>query len=113
MADMPTALERREFLYGKPKKTPDYAGLGDKYEQAGNLNDAAECYEKLADPQRQQKLEGLLARGIKEGNHFLLNRLANTIPVTATTPSATAPTESAAARVGRRRGIWRSRSPTP
>lgn len=82
MANLPTALERREFLYGRPKKTPDFAALGKGYEDAGIYNDAIECYEKIADETlRKQKLSGVRATAIKEGIHFLLNRLDNSLPL--------------------------------
>lgn len=78
----PNALERREILYAKPKKKPDFEKVGSSYEASGNLSDAVECYERIADEgKRTLKLKGVRETAIKQGIHFLLNRIHNSIPL--------------------------------
>jgi len=78
----PNALERREFLYAKPKKKPNFEALGTSYEASGNLGDAVECYERIEEEgKRTLKLKGIREASIKQGNHFILNRLHNSIPL--------------------------------
>lgn len=79
---LPDALERREILYGQPKRKPDYAELGKRYAEDGRRNDALECFEKLQDKeQRSALLKDMRDEAIKKGLHFVLNRLNASLPV--------------------------------
>lgn len=81
MGELPNALERREYLYGEPKRKPKYETLGDDYAAAGNFSDAVECYEKLEASKRDAKLKSLRSDAMKEGNYFLLNRIDAHLPL--------------------------------
>ena len=82
MANLPNALDRRDYLYSKPKKKPDFEALGTDYEAAGNLSDSIECYERMDDEaKRHLKLKSVRATAIKGGVFFLLNRIDNTLPL--------------------------------
>lgn len=78
----PDALERRQILYAQPKKKPNFEKVGSDYEASGNLSDAVECYERIAEEgKRTAKLKGVREIAIKQGIHFLLNRIHNSIPL--------------------------------
>lgn len=79
---VPNAIERRELLYGKPKKVPDFEALGRSYLDAGRRNDALESFEKVRKPELRAALIKELKQGaIKDGIWFLLNRIHNSDPV--------------------------------
>lgn len=79
---LPDALERREILYGKGRRAAEYAELGKRYQQDGRRNDALECFEKLEDKeQRAALLKDMRDDAIKQGLHFVLNRLHASLPV--------------------------------
>ena len=82
MANLPNALDRRDYLYSKPKRKPDFEALGTEYESVGNLSDSVECYERIEDEStRHRKLKGVRATAIKTGIFFLLNTIDNTLPL--------------------------------
>ena len=73
---LPTALERREILYGDNKRPPDYAALGRDYLEAGRRADALECFEKVTDAEaKTQAIRELKQNAIRDGNWFLLRRV--------------------------------------
>jgi hypothetical protein len=78
----PDALERREILYGRPKKTPNFQAMGKGYQDAGILSDACEAYERIGDEgQRRAALEGVKVEAVAAGDWFILRRLDGTIGV--------------------------------
>jgi len=79
MAKLPDALERRNVLYGNPRKVPDFKQLGDDYRSAGRLSDACEAYEKIDDEStRLSLIRDLKNQAISEGSWFILNRIHRT-----------------------------------
>ncbi|MGE0710012.1 MAG: hypothetical protein AB7N76_25835 [Planctomycetota bacterium] len=79
---LPDALERRNVLYGVPKRAPDYAKLGQRYAAAGRKSDALECFEKVTDQeQRRALIKGVQDEALKQGDYFLLNRTHNQAPL--------------------------------
>ncbi len=81
---LPDALERRELLYGRPRRQPDYAKLGERYLEAGRRSDALEAFWRLEDAEeRQARIRSLKDEAVKEGGAFLLTRIATRDPVTA------------------------------
>tara|TARA_R110002072_G_scaffold142432_1_gene287741 strand:+ start:182 stop:673 length:492 start_codon:yes stop_codon:yes gene_type:complete len=78
----PNALDRREYLYSKPKKKPDFEALGTNYQESGNLSDALECYERIEEEgKRTLRLKGIREIALKQGNHFILNWVGNSLPL--------------------------------
>lgn len=81
MGELPNALDRREYLYGQPKRKPKFESLGDDYAAAGNYSDAFECYERLDPERRDSKLKAMSHEALKDGNYFLLNRIDAHLPL--------------------------------
>ena len=81
---LPDALERRDLLYGRPRRRPDYANLGERYLAAGRRTDALEALWRIEDAEdRRSRIGALKDQAVKDGNAFLLARIASRDPVTA------------------------------
>ncbi len=79
---LPDALERRELLYGRPRRAPDYAALGDRYHEAGRRLDALEAYWRIPDEAaRAERIARLEKEAVEHGGAFLLLRIATRQPV--------------------------------
>lgn len=73
---LPSPLEKRELLWGKPKKAVDFEGTGDLYFDRGLLTDALEFYQRI--PEEETRLERVMRiadHAVEEGDFFLLARL--------------------------------------
>jgi hypothetical protein len=76
----PDAMERRELLYGSPKRVPDYVAMGREYLESGRQTDAMEAFDRVPDDDERLKLiKEVKAVALKAGNYFILNRLNNTL----------------------------------
>lgn len=77
MTKIPDALERRDLLYGRPKRAPDYADLGERYLAAGRRADALEAFTRLEDAEdRRARIANLRDEAVGDGTVFLLERIA-------------------------------------
>ena len=77
MTKVPDALERRQLLYGRPKKQPNFAELGEGYLAAGRRGDALEAFDRIADAEeRRARIAKLRDEAVGDGTVFLLERVA-------------------------------------
>lgn len=70
---LPTTLEKREYLYGKGAPKDTLISLGDRYIEAGRLEDAALFFNRAEDTGR---LEDLFREAVSSGDYFLYVHVA-------------------------------------
>ena len=86
---LPSAVERRELLFGRESQKADHRALAVRYQEAGRLSDALEFFAKAGD---EAGVEEIRLTAVKHGDAFLLaqvERVTRT-PADAATWRATA-----------------------
>ena len=77
MSELPTAIQKRDILYGVKKMSPEQlSGLGRSFESAGWLSDAADFYGQAKDEASLRKLRDLAT---KDGDVFLFLKVSRSI----------------------------------
>jgi hypothetical protein len=76
-AQLPKPLKRREILYGPITPPETLIELGRAYEQEGRLDDALQFFEQARD---RAGLERMKAAALRDGNAFILKRVAKCLP---------------------------------
>ena len=69
---LPTAVERRNLLYGKESRKADHRALGQDYFDAGRMADAAEFFTLAND---QDGLDRIQKHALEQGDAFLLAQI--------------------------------------
>jgi len=64
---LPTTVEKREYLYGKGASKDALIKLGDRYQEAGRLEDAALFFHRAEDTGRLEKLS---REAVASGDYF-------------------------------------------
>jgi len=74
-SSLPSAVERREFLFGRESEKADHGALADGYQTQGRMTDALEFYAKAGDEAGVERIRRI---AVKSGDAFLLAQVVRT-----------------------------------